>query len=326
MARTRATPAPKTTEKLVQHALKTAATNPDANWTGKSASALFNTKEDNHQAAIGECTSSTAPLLTQAGTRGKLTAAGFEKIASELSGEEARAAYDRLREELPDEQVGVAARVMARSLDTSERVEFIQGVIRRTPLASTELVPLLEEAVAAEKAESAARIAAAEKRRVAEDAAKAALDRAKELIEERRKNRIDALRREWEAEGENTKDLPQNDGKGNSSTQTELAAPVTAADKDYRKLVSAQLAEMWRQSREKNKVEAAEYLGAALWNIRGLRREGQEKETVKFNGRYHQSSAPVFTDDPVRVLRSGWVLVEGEHADVVLLKCVVEPV
>ena len=140
---------PKSTEELVLHALKLAATNPTAKWTGASAAALFSTKEANHEAAIAECTKADSPLLKQVDKGGALTPVGFERIAGELPAEEARTAYDHLREELPDDQVGVVARVMARLVPPGERVEFIQGVIRRTPLAATELTPLLEEAKAA---------------------------------------------------------------------------------------------------------------------------------------------------------------------------------
>ena len=200
--------APKSVEELVRHALTVAATKPGAKWIGTSAAALFNTKEANHEVALAECTQGESPLLKQVGKAGALTVAGFERIAGELPPEEARAAYDQFREELPDDQVGVVARAMARRLPPGERVAFIQGVIRRTPLAATELTPVLEEAVAAEKAEHEVRLAAAAKRRAAEEAAKHALERAKELIEEQRRNRLDALRREWEIEGGRAAELP----------------------------------------------------------------------------------------------------------------------
>src|SRR6266540_3247067 len=113
VGKVKAKAAPKLVEELVQHALKLAATNPKAKWTGASAAALFNTKEENHQAAIEECTKADAPLLRKVDKGGALTVAGFEKIAAVLPVEEARGVYDQFRDELPEDQVGVVARAMA---------------------------------------------------------------------------------------------------------------------------------------------------------------------------------------------------------------------
>lgn len=177
MAKEKKPATPKSVDELVLHALKTAATKPNAKWTGASPAALFNTKEANHEAAIAECTKTDSPLLKQVDKGGALTTAGFERIAGALQPEEVRTVYDQLREALPDDQVGVVARAMAGRLTPGERVEFIQGVIRRTPLAATELTPLLEEAVAATKADHEKRIVEAAKRKAAEDAALQAMER-----------------------------------------------------------------------------------------------------------------------------------------------------
>ncbi len=114
---------------------------------------------------------------------------------------EATATYDRLAAEVAAEEVGALARIVAARLPHGPRIEFVEDVIRRTPLAAVELEAVLEEAVAAQKAELDARVEAARKRKEKEDAAEAALKRVAELFAERRRNRLDALRREFEIEG-----------------------------------------------------------------------------------------------------------------------------
>jgi len=313
---------PKSVEELVQHALKTAATKPKANWTGTTAAALFNTKEANHEAAIAECTKTESPLLKQVGKAGVMTAAGFERIAGNLPAEEARTAYDQLREALPDDQIGVVARAMAGRLTPGERVEFIQGVIRRTPLAATELTPLLEEAVAAEKAEHEKRIAEALKRKQTEEASRKALERAIQLLDDRRRSRIDALRRELEAEGERVEEvnLPL---RVETHSADAKAQPTTVAEKDFRRDVAAQLAASWRATWELNKPETREFLESAMWNISGLRLVGEPEQRVAFSGRIHESVAGVFPNDTVRIVRPGWVLDE-ENGEFIVLKAVVQ--
>ncbi len=130
-----------------------------------------------------------------------LTAAGSKRVAGELTDAEATATYDRLAAEVAAEEVGALARIVAARLPHGPRIEFVEDVIRRTPLAAVELEAVLEEAVAAQKAELDARVEAARKRKEKEDAAEAALKRVAELFAERRRNRLDALRREFEIEG-----------------------------------------------------------------------------------------------------------------------------
>ena len=320
--------APKSVEELVQHALKLAATNPKAKWTGASAAALFNTKEPNHQAAIAECTKPEAPLLKQVDKVGVLTPAGFEKVAGELSAEEARTAYDQLRDELPDDQVGVVARAMAGCLPAGERIAFIQGVIRRTPLAATELTPLLEEAISTEKAENEARIAEAAKRKAAADAALVAMERAKQLFAELRQNRLDALKREYEAEGGDPTDLQMPESNrapekpAPKSPNPEKAPKLrTAEETDFRRYECDRLAAAWRDAWDAKKTEGAECLVDAMWNIRGFRMIGESGATIEFNGRYHQSEQSV-ASGTVRIVRPGWMLKE-EDGEYVALKAAV---
>jgi hypothetical protein len=213
---------------------------------------------------------------------------------------------------------------VALAVPGAARIDFIQGVIGRTPLAATELTPLLEEAVAAEKAEQDARVAAASKRRAAEESSRKALERALQLLEDRRQSRIDALRRELEAEGERAQSPgprphlePQP--KGGAS------GPQTQEEKDFRRDVAKQLAETWRAAWKDGKHEGRDYLESAMWNVSGLRMVGEANERTAFDGRYHECGIPVFTGDAICVVRPGWVLEEGER-DFVAIKAAVEKV
>ena len=216
------------------------------------------------------------------------------------------------------------ARCVAAGMPAGARAEFIQAAIRRTPLAATELTPLLEEAIKAEKAEHETRIAAAAKRHAAEDAAKKALVRALELFDERRQNRLDAIRREWEAEGQSAAELPPiTERKKNGTGGGTAPEPKTAEDKDFRRYETDRLAAAWRDAWDAKKDEGRDYLESAMWNIRGLRMVGEVGAGAEFDGRYHESDSPVFTDDPVRIVRPGWLLNEDE-GDYVALKAAVE--
>lgn len=310
---------PKSVDELVLHALKTAATKPNAKWTGTTTAALFNTKEANHEAAVAECTKADAPLLKQVDKGGALTAAGFERIASELPPEEARSVYDQLRDTLPDDQVGAVARVMARLLAPGERVGFVEGVIRRTPLAAPELTPVLEEAKAAAAVEHEARIAAAAKRKAEEDAALAALERAKQIVAELRQARLDALKREYQAEGGNPTDLREPETKPERKIGPE---PKSNEEKEYRRHSADQFAASWRAAWDAKKDEARDYVESAMWNIRGLKLLGEAGQRVEFNGRYHECPAAVSSGQRVVIVRPGWVLEESQ-GDYVPLKALV---
>ena len=191
---------------LVRAALLAAANGSDgAKLSGKGG--LFSSAKGANTEAIAECLSAEKPLLAVTRKEGKsefvgLTPAGFERIAGALD----------------ETQAGPLAKSIAVALPPAARAEFLQSVISRTPLAAAELLPTLEEAVAAEKAEQEARIAAAAKRRAAEEASLKALERAKTLIEERHSNRLAALRREWEAEGRNPAELTEPEPKTDHET------------------------------------------------------------------------------------------------------------
>jgi hypothetical protein len=313
----RAPKPPASVEKLVSHALKTAATKPKANWTGTTGAALFNTKEANHGAAIAECTNPAAPLLKQVGKVGVLTPAGFEKVAAEL----------------PDEVVPLA-KAMAAGMTAIERVSFLQGVISRTPAAAAELTPLLDEAAAAKKAELEAATAAKVKQAAAAAVNQAALERALELSKQDLQNEIDAVKRQWEALGQKLSDLPAHKPalalvpESKVEAQPKPVAPIpeprTAGDKDFRRDSADQFAAAWRAAWDAKKAEALEYLESAMWNISGLQLRGEVGARTTFDGRYHECGTPVFTGDAVNVVRPGWVLDEGDGHDYVALKAVVE--
>jgi hypothetical protein len=290
--------------------LKVAGATSEVKFIGKDGG-LFVTAAGANKQAIAECLTAEKPLVAVVRTEGKaqfvaLAPAGFERIASEL----------------PDDQVGTVARGIARALPPSARIEFIQGAIRRTPLAAAELTPLLEEAVAAEKAEHETRVAAAERRRNGEEAAKRALERAIQLFEERRQNRLATLRREWEVEGGRVGDLPvhspqtkkqEPEPRGNARPE-----PTTDDEKEFRRDVVHQLAAAWRAAWDSKKHEARDYLESAMWNISGLRLIGEPDQQVAYNGREHDSLPGVGAGDPVRIVRPGWALDEPAGSFVVL--------
>lgn len=291
------------------------ATTGEVKLTGKDGG-LFASAAGANKDAIAECMNAEKPLLAVVRKEGKA-----EIVAL------APAGFDRIARELPEEKVGALAKGVALALAPGARAEFIQATIGRTPLAATELTPLLEEAIAAEKAEQEARIAAAAKRKAAEEAAKKALARALELFDERRKNRLDALKREWEAEGERATDLPPlrertETGTGGGEIAPE---PKTTEEKDFRRDVTKQFAETWRAAWKENKHEGRDYLESAMWNVSGLKMIGEADSLTAFDGRYHECGTPTFTGDPVKIVRPGWMLEEGE-GDYVAIKAVVEKV
>lgn len=298
---------PKPVEELVAHALKLAATNPKAKWLGASAASLFSNKEANTEAAIKSCLDTNRPLLTKTGDTGALTAAGFELIATDV----------------PEEEVGALAKGVAARLSDSERADFLHAVIGRTSAAAAELTPLFEEAVAAEKASRAAREAEAAARRAAEEASQKALQRALALIAERQQARVAELLRLLEIEGEKAT-APKPRAETPAPPASNMPSPVarTEADKSFRRDVADQLAAAWRATWDADKAEAREFVESAMWNISGLRLNGEPGERVTYSGRYHDSVAGVASGDGVRIVRPGWVLDEDGN-DYVALKAVI---
>ncbi len=297
---------PQSVDALVQQALKLAATNPKASWTGQSAKALFNTKEANSAAAIERCRDASRPLLKQHKDGATLTGAGFEEVVAALS----------------EEQVTPLAKSVANGLPVGERADFLQGVIGRTPLAAAELTPLLEEAIAAEKASRQAREEEAAKRRAAEEASLQALERAQKLIAERQQARVAELLRLLEIEGQKPPE-PTAERSPAPTLEVAPAVPNNSEDKDFRRDVAAQLASSWRATWELNKPDAREFLESAMWNISGFKLVGEVGQRVAYSGRVHESVAGVFSGDQVKVARPGWALDE-DAGEFVVLKAVVE--
>lgn len=296
-------------DELVKSALLKAAEVGEAKLTGKDG--LFSSAKGANADAIAECQNAEKPLLAVVRKEGKsefvgLTPAGFERIANELA----------------EERVGAVAKSVAQRVPLASRANFIQETIGRTPPAATELLPLLEEAIAAEKAEQEARIAAATKRKAAEETSRKALERAIQLLDTRRQARVEALRRELEAEGESTEEvvLPL---RIEPTLHKTPVAPTTTEENDFRRDVAKQLAASWRATWEMNKPEVREFLESAMWNINGLKLIGEVGERIAFSGKLHESIPGVFNNDTVRIVRPGWVLDE-DAGEFVVLKAVIE--
>jgi hypothetical protein len=256
------------------------------------------------------------PLVTVVGTgkaaHVKLTAAGFRQALPHL----------------PEEQVGAAAKELAAGLPAAARVEFLNEIIGRTPAAAAELLPLYEEAVAAEKVEAEARIATAAKRREREEATRQALARWLEVTAQRQRQRVDALRRELEAEGE--KAPPPASATHTAEVQPSRSpvsqlTPETAEDRDFRRQVARRLVSSWLDTWEMNKPDARQFLETAIWNLSGFRLVGEPGEQATFDGALHEGPAGVFTGDAVRVVRPGWVLEEDDGREYRILKALVSP-
>ncbi len=300
----------KAVEELVLHALTLVAKNPKAKWTGATVAALFPNKEPNVEAAVQSCLDANRPLLKQVGAGGALTSAGFELVADAVA----------------PEAVGALAKSVLASLPLEEREAFIVGAISRTPQASADLTPLLEEAAEAAKADADARVAAAVRRRTAEEANQKALERAQQLIVQRQQARVAELLRLLEIERQKTPE-PIRQTKTIERTETEPTSkptePSLAEDKGFRRDVTAQLASSWRATWEMNKPDAREFLESAMWNISGLKLVGEVGQRVTYSGRVHESVAGVFSGDQVKIVRPGWVL-EEDAGEFVVLKAVVQ--
>jgi hypothetical protein len=248
-----------------------------------------------------------AALVAEAGS-GKnapvqLTAAGFERIAAAV----------------PDDKVGPVAKRLAEAMPVGERVAFLHRIVGRTPLATAELVPVLEAALAEEKVESEKRAAEAAKRREAETASLAALKRWEAAIEAHKQARIAALRRELAAEGADADEPLPATPKPRAPTAPP-PAPTTPEEKDFRRNVARRLVSAWVEAWDAKKPDAREYLESAIWNVAGFRQVGQPEEQTKFDGRYHEGAAGLFPGDAARIVRPGWVLEEEDDREYVVLK------
>jgi hypothetical protein len=327
VARARATATAKSVDELVHHALKLAATNPKAKWTGRSAKAFFNENEANHKAAMERCLDASRPLLRQVKDGGVLTAEGFERIAGELTDAEAISVYEQMVGEVPEEQVGALTKVAAGVLALDQRADFILEAIRRTPNATAELNPLLADVNAAAEVEAKAKTAAAMKEKQEHDARMLALEETKRLLADSLRIKRDAIRQQWEALGGEPDELrdpdPIQKRKKGPTDDNEGPVAVSREDKTFRRHVADQFAAAWRAAWEANKDEARDYIESAMWNISGLKLIGEPGARVPFDALYHECPMPVSTGEAVKVVRPGWVLDET-HGDYTPLKVLVE--
>ncbi|QDU20173.1 hypothetical protein [Urbifossiella limnaea] len=266
---------------------------------------LFADKKGPNGAAIERLTADAEPLVAVEGKAKaeavRLTAAGFLRVLPKL----------------PDDRVGPLAKAFTTGLGLDDRVAFLEELVRRTPTAAPELLPELEAAVTAARAEADARIAAAAKRREREEASRAALTQWLALLDRRQQDRLDALRREYEAEGGRATDLPVAAPR---PAATEPVAPQTPEEHGFRREVIRRLAAAWREAVELGRDEPARFLEAGIGNVRGVRQVGEPGESVSFDGENHEADEGVSTGAAVRVLRPGWAIDEDDDRRVVILK------
>ncbi|MBN9522406.1 hypothetical protein J0H58_28450 [bacterium] len=299
------------TDALVTQALLTVATaDHPPRLAGKGDTpALFASKTRANKAPI----EALATFVTVSGKGAdeavQLTAAGFTKIAGQL----------------PEDRVGPAAKTVAGTLPTSERVAFLQDIVSRTPVAAAELLPEYEAAVAAEKVEAETRVKEAEARREREERAKQAMVRWLELGEQRKQQRVAALLAELKAEGWKG----ATGGGDNVSPQPRLSVepltPSTPEEKGFRREVLRRLAAQWREAVEDRRDEPARFMEAGIGNVRGVRQIGTAGETTKFDGEFHEADEGVSTGAAVRVERPGWLIDEDDDRQHVILKARVAP-
>ena len=262
--------------------------------------------------AVAVLTDADRPLVVESGS-GKavsvaLTAAGFELIAGAL----------------PEDKVGSVAKGLAAGLSLTDRIAFLQEIVRRTPPAAAELLPIIETAAAEEKAEADERAKHAAIQRQRDAATLEALEKWKAVIVSRKTGRIEALRRELAAEGaEPDAELPK---KVTHKHEEAVAkpTPTSAEDTTFLRQVGRRLVSSWLETWDPNKPEARQFLEAAIWNVSEFKQLGEVGEQVSFDGRYHEGGAGLFTKSSAKVTRPGWSLQEGE-GEYVLAKAQVVP-
>jgi hypothetical protein len=278
--------------------------------SGKGEDVVLSSTAGANKEAIARLKNEALPLVIESGS-GKtatvgLATAGFELIADALT---------------PEKLVEVVSGLSG-NLSPAARVQFLQEIVRKTPPAITGLVPLLESAMAAEKAEAESRLKEAEKRRAAEAASLAALEKWKELLLNRKKQRIDTLKLELAAEGAEA-DIPLPAMPQPSKPASATGSPALPHDSDdvsFRRNVARRLVSSWSEAWEKNKPEAREFLESAIWNVSGFKPLGEAGQRLSFDGRYHEGGAGTFTGDVVQIVRPGWLLEEANDCEYVVLK------
>jgi len=293
---------------LVKQALlKIALADGPVRLSGKGEDAVFSSTAGANKEAIARLKEEGQPLIVERG-EGKaqtvaLTPAGFERVVDAI----------------PAEKVVSVVSGLADNLGPSARVTFLQELVRKTPQVISGLVPLLEAAMTAEKTASETRAKEAEKQRATEAASLAALEQWKLLLQERKRQRIDALKQELAAEGvEPEERTPQPPTKPTKPAPS--LAPPDAEDVGFRRNVARRLVSSWVDAWDANKPDAREFLESAIWNVSGFRLVGEIGQRLSFDGRYHEGGPGLFTNDVVRIVRPGWVLEEADDHEYVVLK------
>ncbi len=299
-------------DELVKKALlKIAMADGPVRLSGKGEDAVFSSAAGANKAAIASLKNEVGPLIVESG-EGKsqtvaLTPAGFERVADAI----------------PSEKIVSVVSRLAENLAPSARVMFLQELVQKTPQAISGLVPLLEAAMTAEKTESETRAKEAEKQRATEAASLLALEKWKLLLQERKRQRIDALKQELaaeRAEHEEHAALQPTENKKLASITTPSLAPTDADDIGFQRNVARRLVSSWVDAWDANKPDAREFLESAIWNVSGFRLVGEVGQRLSFDGRYHEGGPGLFTNDVVRVVRPGWVLEEANDHEYVVLK------
>lgn len=298
---------PASVETLIKKALTTAATKPKAKWSGASGTVLFSTNEANHQAAITAATTGDPPLLTQEGTGGRLTVAGFARFV-ELT---------------PLPTVAATVVAYAGTLAAADLAKLNTALESRTSGAEAERFTLALLALE----QDAARLAAEQRER----AQRLRLERYRQVIALKRQSASDleheaaSLRAEVKGFEATVKELETvvDTEPEPESRSTVKKLPVTNEDKGFQRATADQLAASWRAAFDENKVEGLNFMESAIWNIAGMKQKGAVGATVPFEPYYHECPTPVSTGASVAVVRPGWVL-EESSGDYVPLKVLVK--
>ncbi|MBA4187525.1 MAG: hypothetical protein C0467_05845 [Planctomycetaceae bacterium] len=302
------------TDELVKQALqKLLASDVPLRFTGKGEhQALFASTAGANKDVIARIKDEAKPLVAEVGI-GKtatvqLTAAGFAFVV----------------ESLPEDKVGVAAKQIALGLPLAERISFLQEIVRRTPPAAAELLPVIEAATVEELAavEKHAKEAAEQRKR--DTVTLEAIERWKQVIESRRAARIAALQQELAAEGAEPEELPQRKAAvvpvARTAEPGTQPVPSTPEEIGFQRQVARRLVSSWLETWDPDKPEVRQFLEAAIWNVSEFRQVGDVGQEVKFDGKYHEGGAGLFTNSAAKVVRPGWVLQEADDGEYVLAK------
>lgn len=307
MARARAQSTAATDNLVHQALLKIALSEAPLRLTGKGEDAIFASASAASKAAMAVLKAERQPLIVEGGT------------GKNLSVSLTQAGFERIREAIPAEKLLPVVERFGRELPPPERVSFLQWLIQRQPEACAPLLPLLEEALAAERADIDRQTRARAQERAAENATLAALKRWETLLIERKRQRARFLKQQLQAEGveEELVESPP------PARQRDPVRPDEPEDEAFQRNVARRLVSSWVDAWESQKKDAREFLESAIWNISGFRSLGEVGQAVRFDGRYHDGGAGLFTNDPVRIVRPGWILDEANEHEYIIQKALV---